>query len=70
MTLADIGVDAFLIIRAVTGEKGERPRNLVEQGADLRAVITDVGGQFRRDDPYPSAEDRKRSSAAFLPGFA
>ena len=45
MALADAGVDAVLVVRAVAGERGDRAVHLVQQGADLRAVIHIVGGQ-------------------------
>jgi hypothetical protein len=44
MTLDDADGDAFLIIRAAAGERGERPRDLVEQETDLRAIVNIVGG--------------------------
>ena len=43
MALGDAGVDALPVVRAVAGERGDRTRDLVEQRADLRAVIDLVG---------------------------
>src|SRR4051812_34802666 len=51
MALGDAGVDSFLIVGPVTRERSDRTRDLVEQGANLGAVIHVVGGQRRRDDP-------------------
>src|SRR3954463_7169966 len=51
MALGDAGVDSFLIVRPVARNRGERCRDLVEQGADLGAIIGIVGRQLRRDDP-------------------
>src|SRR4051812_36235422 len=50
MALADAGVGTFLVIRPVTREGGNRTRDLVQQGADLRAIIHVVGGQRGRHD--------------------
>ena len=47
----NFGVDVVLPERAVGGEGGDRTVDLIEQGADLRAVTDVVGGQRRRDDP-------------------
>ena len=51
MAGGDLRVDAVLVVRAIAGERGDRTRNLVEQGTDLRAVIDIIGGQRRGDDP-------------------
>src|SRR4051795_61072 len=50
MALADAGVDAVLIIRPVTDERGDRAVYLVQQRTDRRAVIHVVGGQRGRHD--------------------
>src|SRR4051812_47228797 len=39
MTLGDCGGNAFLVVGAVAGEGGDRSVDLVEQGADLGAII-------------------------------
>ena len=44
------GGNALLVVDAVGGERGHRSRDLVEQGADLGAVIDLLCGQRRRDD--------------------
>src|SRR3954467_5391485 len=51
MALADAGVDAVLIVRPVACDGGHCACDLVEQGANLRAVIDIVGRQLRRNDP-------------------
>src|SRR3712207_2041917 len=51
MALGDVAVDTVLIVRSLARERSERTRDLVEQGANLRAVIDIVGRQLRRDDP-------------------
>src|SRR3954470_5862061 len=50
VTLGDRGGNAFLVVGAVRGERGHWCRHLVEQGANLGAVIDVVGGQRRRDN--------------------
>src|SRR3954463_12002803 len=50
MALADAGVDAVLVVRAVACDGGHCACDLVEQGANLRAVIHVVGGQRGRYD--------------------
>jgi hypothetical protein len=50
MTFGDHGGNAFLVVRAISGERGHGCRHLVEQGANLGAVIDVVGGQRRRDN--------------------
>ena len=51
MARRDFGIDVVAIVGAVAGEGGHRPLHLVEQGADLRAIIGILVGQHRRDDP-------------------
>ncbi len=51
MALGDAGVDAFLVVRTVAGERGHRPRHLVQQGADLGGVVHVAVGQRGRHDP-------------------
>ena len=43
MALGDRAVDTVLVVRPVTRERSNRIRDLVEQGADLGAVIDIVG---------------------------
>ena len=50
MALADAGVDAVLVVGAVARDLGDRPRHLVEQGANLRAVGNLAAGQHCGDD--------------------
>src|SRR3954463_8978916 len=50
MALGDAGVDAFLVVRTVAGERGDLAVHLVQQGTDLGAIIDVVGGQRGRDD--------------------
>src|SRR3954452_22700616 len=51
MALADAGVDAVLVVRAVACDGGHCACDLVEQGANQRAIIDIVGRQLRRNDP-------------------
>src|SRR5215203_2914350 len=51
MAFGDRAGDAVLIVRSVTRERSDQTRDLVEQGANLRAVIAIVSRQRRRDDP-------------------
>src|SRR3954449_3886253 len=51
MALADAGGDAVLVVRAVACDGGHCACDLVEQGANLRAVIPIVAGERRGDDP-------------------
>src|SRR5215212_7662675 len=51
MAFGDRAGDAILIVRSVTRDRSDQTRDLVEQGANLRAVIDIVGRQRRRDDP-------------------
>jgi len=44
MVLADAGVHAILIVRAVSRDRAHRARDLVEYGPDLGAVISVVVG--------------------------
>ncbi len=50
MALGNAGVDAVLVVSAVAGERGHCARDLVEQGADLGAVIDLLGCERRGDD--------------------
>jgi hypothetical protein len=50
MTPADLTVDIVAIIGAVAGKRRNRARNLLQQGADLRAVIDILAGQLGGDD--------------------
>jgi hypothetical protein len=50
MTLGHCGGNAFLVVGAVRGKRGHRCRHLVEQGANLGAVIDVVGGQRHGDN--------------------
>src|SRR3954452_12691802 len=43
VTLGDAGVDAVLVVSAITRERGHRSRHLVEQGANLGAIIGIMG---------------------------
>ncbi len=51
MTHRDLGIDIVPVVRAVGGERGDGTIDLLEQGADLRAVIRILVGQRRRNDP-------------------
>src|SRR5215211_8306323 len=51
MPCRDLGVDVVLVISAIAGEGRHRPLDLIEQGTDLRAVVSVLVGQHRRDDP-------------------
>src|SRR3954454_15465492 len=51
MALGDAGVDAGLVVRPITGERGHGPLDLTEQEIDLGAVIGVVAGQRRGHDP-------------------
>ncbi len=51
MALRDTVVDAFLVVSAVTDKRGHRPRDLVEQGTGLGAIVQVVVGQRRGEDP-------------------
>src|SRR5271166_3282539 len=50
VTLSDLTVDVVAIERAVTREGNDRPRHLVEQKPDLRAIIDIRIGQLDRND--------------------
>jgi len=50
MALGDGGGNAVLVVSAVAGEGGHRSRHLIEQGADLGAVVDLLRCQRRRDD--------------------
>src|SRR5271155_2803934 len=50
MTLCDLTVDVVAIERAVTREGNDRPRHLVEERPDLRAVIDIWIGQLDCND--------------------
>src|SRR3954468_13605827 len=51
MALADAGVYAVLVVRAVPREGGDRVRDLVQQGADLGGVVFVALGQGGGHDP-------------------
>jgi hypothetical protein len=51
MMLGDLATDVVPVVCAIGGERGDRAVYLVEQGANLRAIVGLVAGQFRRDDP-------------------
>src|ERR687894_323644 len=51
MACGDLAVDVVPIKRAIAGEGRDRTRDLVEQGAALRAVVDLAWSQLRRDDP-------------------
>ena len=51
VALRDAVVDAILIVPTVAGERGQRARHLVEQGAGLGAVVHLAAGQRRGHDP-------------------
>src|SRR3954451_22717886 len=50
-TRRETGASTCAILRAIAGQRGDRAVGLVEQGADLRAIIGILVGQHRRDDP-------------------
>src|SRR3954465_5382051 len=50
-TRRETGASTCAILRAVAGQRGDRAVDLVEQGADLRAIIGIPVGQHRGDDP-------------------
>src|SRR5271157_468453 len=50
VTLSNFIVDVVPIERAVTGEGYDWTRYLVEQRADLRAIVIIIGGQPNRPD--------------------
>ena len=50
MARDDLGVDVVAVERAVSGERGHRPVDPVEQGAGLERLGI-MAGQRRRDDP-------------------
>src|SRR3954469_13086013 len=51
MPCRDLGVDVLAVVRAIAGEGCHWPVHLLEQGADLCAVVRILVGQYRRDDP-------------------
>ena len=51
MPCRNLGINVVPVERAICGDGCDRTTNLVEQGADLRAVVAVVVGQLRRDDP-------------------
>ncbi len=51
MALGDAGVDAFLVVRPVAGERGDLAVHLVEQGTALGGVVHVAVGQRGRHDP-------------------
>src|SRR5271155_4272771 len=50
VALGDLTVDVVAIERTITGEGNDRPPHLVEQSADLRAIIDIMSGQLDRND--------------------
>ena len=50
MALGDRGGDVVLVVGAVGGERRDRCRHLVDQGADLEGVVDLLPGQRRGDD--------------------
>ena len=46
-----LGVNVVAVVRAVASERRQWPLDLLEQSADLRAVVSILVGQHRRDDP-------------------
>src|SRR6267154_1404753 len=50
VTLADLSVDIVPIVRPISSKRRNRHRNLLKQGADLRAVIDILAGQVGGDD--------------------
>ena len=48
--VGDSSVNFILIVGAIAGERGHRIRDLIEQGADLSAVIDVFAGQRRSHD--------------------
>jgi hypothetical protein len=51
VTLGDAVINAGLVVRAVTGERGHGSLDLVEQEIDLGAVIGVMAGQRRDHNP-------------------
>src|SRR3954462_4199485 len=51
VALGHVGVNTFLIVRAVRRDGGDRVRDLVEQGTDLGGVVHVAVGQRGRHDP-------------------
>src|SRR3954447_12259171 len=47
----ETGASTCVILRPVAGEGRHWPLDLLKQGADLRAVVSILVGQHRRDDP-------------------
>jgi len=50
MALGNAGVNAVLVIPAIAGERGHRACDLIEQGADLGAVVDLLGCERGSDD--------------------
>jgi len=50
MTLGHGRGHAVLVVSAIAGERGHHARDLIEQGADLGAVVDLLGGQRGCDD--------------------
>ena len=50
MALGNPGVDTVLVVGAVGSKRRHGSCDLIEQGADLRAVVHLLPGQRRRDD--------------------
>jgi hypothetical protein len=51
MPCRDLGVNIVLVVRAITGDGCDLTIDLLEQEADLSAVISIMVGQHRRHDP-------------------
>jgi hypothetical protein len=50
VTSGDAGVNAILIIGSIGNERGQRTRDLLEQGADLDSIVHVFTGQRRSHD--------------------
>jgi hypothetical protein len=50
MARDDLGIDVVAVKCTIAGEGRHKTFNLVEQGANLRAIVGILVGQFRRDD--------------------
>src|SRR5215211_9100686 len=51
MPRGNLGVNIVTVVRPVAGEGRHWPLDLLKQGADLRAVVSILVGQHRRDNP-------------------
>ncbi len=50
MALGNAGVDAVLVVSTVASERSHRACNLIEQGADLGAIVDLLGRERRSND--------------------